>query len=218
MYSCWASIHPSLSTVRSRSPFLTSCPGKPTSMETMKPPPALMLTSVRPAGSGSRRRGALMLRVRGRTLASPYVTPKACCRAGGMKICFISCIGSRPSAVLVSGLAGSAGTRSIPQIGHEPGLGERTEGCIGQVQTSVFDSCCFLGAVVGGAGSARIRSIPQIGHFPGWGERIEGCMGQVQTCSPFSAASSAWSWALRQPAGANMRSPAMPMATIRKDP
>jgi hypothetical protein len=37
--------------------------------------------------------------------------------------------------------AGPAGTRSIPQIGHEPGLGERMDGCMGQVQ--IWPSACF---------------------------------------------------------------------------
>ena len=36
--------------------------------------------------------------------------------------------------------AGPAGTRSIPQIGHEAGLGERMDGCIGQVQIWPSDS------------------------------------------------------------------------------
>src|SRR5690606_2218041 len=68
-------------------------------------------------------------------------------------------------------LSASIGTKSIPQIGHEPASSFTTSGCMGQVHCSewVDDKFC-----------SSTKSIPQTGQSPGllYVLSPSQCMGQ----------------------------------------
>ncbi len=62
------------------------------------------------------------------------------------------------------------GSSAMPQIGHEPGPGRTTSGCMGQVYSMRAD---------GAAGTSGSSAIPQEGQAPGLGSRTSGHMGQT---------------------------------------
>src|SRR5579862_3305493 len=61
------------------------------------------------------------------------------------------------------------GSRAMPQMGHEPGVGRMISGCMGQVYSVRVEA----------TGTSASRAMPQEGQAPGFGSRTSGHMGQT---------------------------------------
>ncbi len=61
------------------------------------------------------------------------------------------------------------GSRTIPQMGHEPGPGRTISGCMGQVYSVRVEAM----------GTSGSRAMPQEGQAPGLVWRTSGHMGQT---------------------------------------